>query len=164
METRMSDEIKSFLHLIDEGFDKPGWHGPNLLGSLRRPVLEELLYRPRAGAHNAWELALHCAYWKHAIRKRLLGETHGRFALEGTNFFSRDQGATLADFKKDLAILKKAHRDLRATVEQLDPKTYGKPAKGSRHSVRRSVLGIAAHDIYHAGQIRLLRKLAAPAH
>jgi len=160
METRMSDEIRSFLHLIDEAFDKPGWHGPNLLGALRRPVLDELLYRPKKGAHNAWELALHCAYWKYAIRNRLLGEKGGRFALQGSNFFTRDPGRTLEDFRKDLAILKKAHRELRATVEQLDPKTYGKPAKGSRHSVRRSVLGIAAHDIYHAGQIRLLRKLA----
>src|SRR5262245_31729143 len=161
MERRMSEEIKSVLHLIDEGFDRPAWHGPNLLGSLRAATLPELLYRPRKDAHNVWELMLHCAYWKRVIRMRLLGERTPEFPLGGSNFFPRDSSHNLNDFKKDFRILKKAHADLRETVASLDPRGFGERAKGSRHTVRRTVLGIAAHDIYHAGQIRLLRKLAA---
>jgi hypothetical protein len=156
----MSDEIKSFLHLVDEAFDRPAWHGPNLIGALRAATLPELLHRPRKDAHNAWELMMHCAYWKRVIRMRLLGERTTGFPLVGSNFFPRNNRHTLADFKRDFRTLKTAHADLRGTIVTLDPRTYGKRAKGSRHTVRRTVLGIAAHDIYHAGQIRLLRKLA----
>ena len=159
----MSDEIRSVLHLIDEAFDRPAWHGPNLIGALRGAPLQRLLHRPRKDAHNAWELMVHCAYWKRVVRMRLLGEKASGFPLPGSNFFPRNQRHTPADFKRDLRTLKTAHADLRATVAALDPRAYGERLKGSRHSVRRSVLGIAAHDIYHAGQIRLLLKLARAA-
>jgi hypothetical protein len=157
----MSDEIKAFLHLIDEGFDKPAWHGPNLMGAIRNGTPKEMLHRPRKNAHNAWELLVHCAYWKRVIRMRLLGERTAGFPLPGSNFFSRERGLSEKDLKEDVRILKQAHADLRSTVVALDPKSYDGKAKGSRHGVRRTVLGIAAHDIYHAGQIRLLRKLAS---
>jgi hypothetical protein len=157
----MTPDLKSLLHLIDEGFDKPAWHGPNLIGSLRGLTLPQLLFRPGPGAHNAWELALHCAYWKHVSRNRLVAGERPPFSLEGSNFFVREGNLSVADWKKDLALLRRAHRELRAailglTIRNLDAKTLK-----SRHSYRRAILGIAAHDIYHAGQIGLLKRLAA---
>jgi hypothetical protein len=156
----MSEESRSLVLLLDEGFNKPAWHGPNLLGSLRGITLPELLYRPRKDGHNAWELALHCAYWKWVARNRLTGARGGSFPLQGSNFFPRGKGASLAEWKRDLALLKKQHAQLRSVVLALDPAKYDERTAGSRHTVRRTVLGIAAHDIYHAGQISLLRRMA----
>ena len=156
----MTREIDSFTLLLDEGFSKAAWHGPNLLGSLRGITLPELLYRPRKDGHNAWELAVHCAYWKYAVRNRLVAGQRNTFPLEGSNFFPRNPGLTLAAWKEDLALLKRQHSLLRAVVLALPPRTYGKKVGGGRHTVRRTVLGIAAHDIYHAGQIGLLKRLA----
>jgi len=154
-------EIESFTLLLDEGFNKAAWHGPNLMGSLRGISLEALLYRPRAGGHNAWELALHCAYWKYTVRNRLLAGERNTFPLEGSNFFSRDSGLTLEDWKKDVALLKRQHALLKTAILGLPQKTYGDRIPGSRHTVRRTVLGIAAHDIYHAGQISLLKRMGS---
>jgi hypothetical protein len=156
----MTQETRSLALLLDEGFSKAAWHGPNLLGSLRGATIPELLYRPREDGHNAWELAVHCAYWKYAVWNRLVAGKRNTFPLEGSNFFRRDEGATLADWKKDLSLLKAQHKALKAVILGLDPRTYGNRAAGSRHTVRRTVLGIAAHDIYHAGQISLLKRMA----
>ena len=156
----MTHETGSLALLLDEGFNKAAWHGPNLLGSLRGAGVPELLYRPREAVHNAWELAVHCAYWKYAVRNRLLAGKRNTFPLEGSNFFRRDKGLVLADWKKDLALLKAQHKALKAAILGLDPKTYGDRVQGSRHTVRRMALGIAAHDIYHAGQISLLKRMA----
>ena len=156
----MTHETLSATLLLDEGFDKAAWHGPNLLGTLRGLSVPELLYRPRKDGHNAWELALHCAYWKYAVRNRLLAGKRNTFPLGGSNFFRRDKGATLADWKADLALLRVQHKALQATVLSLDPRSYGDRVPGTRHTVRRMVLGIAAHDIYHAGQISLLKRMA----
>lgn len=156
----MAEDLKSFLLLIDEGFSRAAWHGPNLLGSLRGVTLEQLLHRPRKRGHNAWELAVHCAYWKYAVRNRLVGGPRGAFALEGSNFFPREDGLTLSDWRRDRALLVREHRALRAVVAALDPSLLDRTVAGSRHTVRRTVMGIAAHDIYHAGQIALLKRLA----
>ena len=156
----MTEETTSLILLLDEGFSKAAWHGPNLLGSLRGLTLGPLLYRPRPERHNAWELALHCAYWKYAVRNRLLAGKRNTFPLEGSNFFRRDKGLTPAEWKRDLALLKEQHRTLKDTILALDPRTYGDRVKGSRDTVRRMALGVAAHDIYHAGQISLLKRMA----
>ena len=156
----MTGETTSVVLLLDEGFSKAAWHGPNLLGSLRGITLPELLCRPRKDGHNAWELAVHCAYWKYAVRNRLVAGRRNTFPLVGSNFFRRDTGASLADWKKDLALLKAQHKALKATILGLNPRTYGNRVQGAIHTVRRLVLGIAAHDIYHAGQISLLKRMA----
>lgn len=157
----MTQDTKSVSLLLDEGFSKAAWHGPNLLGSLRGADISALLYRPRRDGHNAWELAVHCAYWKYAVRNRLVGGKRNTFPLEGSNFFRRDKGLTPADWRKDLALLKAQHKALKAAILGLDPRRYDQRGAGTRHAVRRMALGIAAHDIYHAGQISLLKRMAA---
>jgi hypothetical protein len=138
------------LDLIDEAFDKKSWHGPNLRGSIRGVTAEQAAWRPGPDRHNIWELTLHAAYWKYIARRRLGGEKRGSFALPGSNFFLRPMQATEAAWKADVGILVAEHRKLRAVISQLAA-TSGAQA----HSIR----GVAAHDLYHAGQIRLLRRL-----
>ena len=156
----MTGETASFVLLLDEGFDQAAWHGPNLLGSLRGLTVRQLLYRPRAGVHNIWELAVHCAYWKYAVRNRLASGKRHDFPLKGSNFFPRNRGLTLTDWKDDLALLKRQHAALKAMIFGLDPLTLDDRVAGSKHTARRMALGVAAHDIYHAGQISLLRRMA----
>lgn len=149
------------LDILDQAFDGPAWHGPHLRGALRGLRRDVLLYRPAPGAHNIWELAVHCAYWKYAVRNRIVGGLRGSFALEGSNFFPRDVSHTSENWKRDLALLDAEHRALRGVIAALKPGDLGRALPGpARYSVQSTALGIAAHDLYHAGQIRLLKKLA----
>ncbi len=139
------------LDLLDEAFDKKSWHGPNLRGSLRGVTAEQAAWRPGPDRHNIWELALHAAYWKYVVRRRLSGEKRGSFELPGSNFFSRPcEGRSETAWKADMDILIAEHRKLRAVITKL-------AAPSSEQA--RLIRGIAAHDLYHAGQIRLLRRL-----
>src|SRR3954462_4738007 len=139
------------LTLLDEAYNRHSWHGPNLRGALRGVIPAQASWRPQPGAHNIWEIALHAAYWKYVVWRRVTGAGRGSFALGGSNFFERPVEATDAEWKRDLGILESAHRDLRIAVEKLEPRA---PEK-LRHMIR----GAAAHDLYHAGQIRLLLRL-----
>lgn len=159
----MTQDGQNFTLLLDEGFSKAAWHGPNLLGSLRGVTLPQLLFRPRKEGHNIWELAVHCAYWKYAVRNRLILGKRNTFPVEGSNFFPRNKGLTLEDWKRDLTLLKQQHKLLKGAIAGLDASTFDSRVEGSRHTVRRMVLGIAAHDIYHAGQISLLKRMAPSA-
>ncbi len=139
------------LALLDEAFDKKSWHGPNLRGSFRGVTAEQAAWRAGPDRHNIWELTLHAAYWKYVVRRRPSGAKRGSFQFPGSNFFLRpgeETGETA--WKADINILVTEHRKLRAVIAKL-----AAPTPAQAHLIR----GVAAHDLYHAGQIRLLRRL-----
>jgi hypothetical protein len=81
-------EIELMLQLLSEAYEKKTWHGPNLKQSIRGVSARGAAWRPASGRHNIWELTLHAAYWKYAVRRRLIGLPQGSFALKGSNFFA----------------------------------------------------------------------------
>jgi hypothetical protein len=142
------------LALLDEAFTKKTWHGPNLWQSLKGVNAKQAAWRPAPGRHNIWEESLHAAYWKYAVRRRLEGGKRGSFVLKGSNFFARPEKgrATEAAWRADRGILQNEHRALVQTIRKV---LHSSRAKKQL----RMLYGIAFHDVYHAGQIRLLRRL-----
>lgn len=154
-------ELSLLLRALDQAYDEPSWHGTNLRGSLRGLSAHERAFRPGADRHNVWELTVHCAYWKYTVRRRFTGEKRGSFALAGSNFFPRPGGeGTDGQWRADLKLLDGMHAALRAEVDGISPRALNRTARGSRWTNRDMLLGIAAHDLYHAGQIQLLKRLA----
>jgi uncharacterized damage-inducible protein DinB len=142
------------LALLDEAYEKKTWHGPNLKQSLRGVRAKQAAWRPARGRHNIWEVTLHAAYWKYAARRRIDGGKRGSFALKGSNFFARPKKGKLneAAWNADKALLEREHRLMRRAIEKVLRKPRGM-------NILRMLYGVAFHDIYHAGQIRLLRRL-----
>ena len=150
--------------LLAQAFSRRSWHGTNLAGSLRGMDPELAAWRPAAGRHNAWEIALHCAYWKYAVWRRLAGEKRGSFPEKGSNWFPRpsvpvDRSLALA-WKKDLRLLHEMHRRLLGAVSNFPAASWEKAAPASRFRYLDLAAGVAAHDLYHAGQIQLMKRLA----
>ncbi len=152
-------EIEMLLNLLDEAYNRAAWHGPNLRGSIRGVKAQEASLLPKTGRHNIWEIVVHCAYWKYAVRRRLSGEKRGSFSLSGSNWFARPILQTEKALRDDVAILDEEHRLLRATVASFPPELLNRRAHGSKSPARRLIAGIALHDVYHAGQIQLIKKL-----
>ena len=89
------DSAKLVLALLDEAYEKKTWHGPNLKQSIKGITAKQAAWRPGPGRHNIWEVTLHAAYWKYAVRRRMDGGTRGSFALKGSNFFTRPEKGNL---------------------------------------------------------------------
>ena len=113
---------------------------------------------PGAGRHNIWEIVIHAAYWKHAVRRRLLGEKRGSFSRPGSNWFALPSDHSEKAWRADVALLEKEHKELKEVVSSISPEDLDRPARGSKTVARRLILGIAFHDVYHAGQIQLIKK------
>ena len=154
--------IASLLAQLDEAFDRRSWHGTNLRGSLRGMGAAKAAWRPAPGRHNAWEIAVHAAYWKYAAWRRLTGEKRGvlRAAPAATGSRAR-RAPTEAAWRKDVALLgEPATARLRAAVAGAGgrrPRAHAR--RTGKETIGRLVRGIAAHDLYHAGQIQLLKRL-----
>jgi uncharacterized damage-inducible protein DinB len=154
------------LSVIDCAYNRQSWHGTNLRGSVRGLSVNDVARRPKRGSHNIWELVVHCAYWKYVVRRRLTGGKRGSFPLAGSNFFERPvHGASRTEltrqWKADLALLDDMHAQLREVVAALQASKLQQPGSARRPTPMWLVQGIAAHDLYHAGQIQLLKKLVA---
>jgi hypothetical protein len=156
-ERGVAPDVTLLLALIDEAYDRKAWHGPNLRGSIRGVSERDASQRPAPGRHNVWELVVHAAYWKYAVWRRLTAGTRGTFPLEGSNWFERP--ARGRKWRDDVALLDEQHRRLRRAVAGLETSALRGRAAKSGQGAARLAWGIAAHDIYHAGQIRLIKTL-----
>jgi DinB superfamily len=152
-------QVQILLELLDEAFAKKSWHGTNLKGSVRGLDPALAAWRAAPGRHNIRELVVHAAYWKHAVWRRLAGEKRGTFSLQGSNWFARQDRADPKGWAADIALLTAEHKRLRDAVARLTPAELRQVPKGSRFTVAGLVRGAAAHDLYHAGQIQLLKRL-----
>jgi hypothetical protein len=160
---RPAPEITQLLNILDQAYDKPSWHGTNLRGSVRRVAPAQAAWRPRAGRHNIWEIVVHAAYWKYAAARRFTDGARGSFPLKGSNWFTRPIGAGSSiekAWKTDLDLLGEMHVKLRAAVANLRASDLSRTPPGKKVSNFALLSGIAAHDLYHAGQIQLLKRLS----
>ena len=155
--------ISELLFLYDQSFSGRAWHGPNLWGSLRGIGAAEAAWAPAEKRNSAWALVLHCAYWKWTVRRRLTGDDETAFPRTGANFPDLPSIRHEAEWRRDKALLQREHRALREVIAKLKPSALSKRAGNSRWTVRESVVGIASHDVYHAGQIRLVHVLGGAA-
>jgi DinB superfamily len=154
-------EVQLLLLVLDQAYDRKSWHGTNLRGSIRRLSIGEAAWRPGPGRHNIWEIVVHAAYWKYVVWRRLTGQRRGSFPLEGSNWFERPKEGNEQEWRGDIALLERMHRSLRESVERLAPRALSRVPQGSTISNAAIISGAAAHDLYHAGQIQLLKKLSA---
>lgn len=151
---------------LDEAFDRVAWHGPNLLSSIRGVQAAEAAWRPGPGRPCIEEIVLHCAYWKHRVRERVTtspGTAPARFPHAGRNWFAAPEPLTAARWRADIALLKRTHAALLEAVAELSESAFLQPGPRQTRTRLQHVRGIAFHDVYHAGQIRVLRKLYAQA-
>ena len=156
-------DISILLTIIDEAFDHKSWHGTNLRGSIKGLNAVDAVWRPSPKRHNIWEIVVHTAYWKYVVRRRLLEEQRGSFALKGSNWFERpkddkddkDEGA----WRADVALLTSTHKSLRDAIARLKSSDLRYKPAGSKVTNLELITGIASHDLYHAGQIQLLQRL-----
>jgi uncharacterized damage-inducible protein DinB len=154
-------ELALLLALLDQSYDKKAWHGPNLRGSVRRVSAEQAAWRPGAGRRSIAEIVLHAAYWKYIARRRLRGDRRGSFAFKGSNWFEVGEDLGEGEWHEHVRLLDAEHRDLRTAVALLPPPELNLTPAGSKVSNATLIAGVAAHDVYHAGQIQLLKRLFA---
>ena len=156
---RSEPRVQLLLRQMDEAFNTRSWHGTNLRGSLRGLTEPVAAWRPAHTRHTIWEIALHTAYWKYAVRRRLLGLTRGSFPIKGSNWFRPDSTPQIRSFAAVVKLLESEHRALREAVATLRDADLERRAPSRTTTNLTLITGIIAHDLYHAGQIQLLKRL-----
>jgi uncharacterized damage-inducible protein DinB len=148
---RLADQIR-------RAFEGPAWHGDPLLELLADVDAKTAAAHPIKNAHSIWELVLHIAAWDNAVKIRSGGKA---LMVSDEENFPPVKDTSESAWHEAVEHVKKTHKELTAAVEafpasRLQEQVPGK--KESYHDFYYMLAGIAQHELYHAGQIALLKK------
>jgi uncharacterized damage-inducible protein DinB len=150
------NEVERILDQMDRSFAGDAWHGPPLKPLLDGMTAEDAAQHPIRGAHSIWELVHHLTTWNTVVREELSG-TSAQVTPELD--WPPVWEATDIQWQRAVQNLVDARSRLRQAVEELrDDQLDERPSKRTSNSRYVMLHGIVQHDLYHAGQIALLKK------
>jgi uncharacterized damage-inducible protein DinB len=156
MKTESQHEAVRIADQLRRAFDGSAWHGPGLMELLEDVDAATAAAKPVPTAHSIWELVLHIAVWDDAGLHRLAGQ---KWQPTGDLNFPPATRSTEAAWRKAVAQTKRTHNKLVKTVAALPDSRLGDRVPGKRYDFYHMLHGIAQHELYHAGQIAILKKL-----
>jgi uncharacterized damage-inducible protein DinB len=131
------------------------WHGPALLELLEDVDAATASAHPIEDVHSIWELVLHIAAWDGAALVRLSGK---KWQPKGAENFPPVTKPSPAAWRGAVANAKRMHDKLVKTVTRLSESRLRDRVPGKRYNFSHMLHGIVQHELYHAGQIAILKK------
>ena len=149
--SRLADQIR-------RAFEGHAWHGDSVLELLAGVNAKTAAAHPIRNGHSIWELILHIAAWDDAVRRRTGGKA---VRLSAKQNFPPVTDTSPAAWRKAVDHLRNTHDQLVKAVaafpdSRLEEQVPGKTAK--YYDFFYMFSGIVQHELYHAGQIALLKK------
>jgi uncharacterized damage-inducible protein DinB len=149
-------EVERILDQMDRAFSGDAWHGPPLKTVLEGLTAEDASNHAIADAHSIWELVLHITAWKIIVRHELTGEkVDVTPEIDWPPVWETSEIA----WKRTVENLDESHKRLREAASGLrEDQLEEKPAARTGNSRYVMLHGVVQHDLYHAGQMAVLKK------
>ena len=146
-------EIGRIVEQLEQVHDGQAWHGPSVGESLADVSAAAAARRPIGAAHSIWEIVHHVRVTDALVRAHVTGEP----LVEEPEWPSvADTGDSA--WRAALDALEGTQRSLREAVARFPVGRLHQTIPGKPHSFWYELMGILHHDLYHAGQISLLKK------
>lgn len=145
--SRIADQLR-------RSYEGVAWHGPSLQEALEGVTPEMAADRGSPELHTIWELVRHVAAWAAAARLSLVENRYVDLTGDG------DWPPPLGAWTDALEKLATAQQQLWEEVQKLpDERLNDMVSAEKKYSVYILLHGVVQHNLYHAGQISLLKKL-----
>jgi uncharacterized damage-inducible protein DinB len=153
----MNQESKRIHHLLARTFSGEAWHGTPVTQLLENVTAAQARARPVTGGHTIGELVLHMISWRNFARQKLVGDPAYDIRTPeedwpGLEFTDE------ASWKTTLRTLADSQEQLLAAIATMHDAQLNETVPGRNYSYYILLHGIIVHDVYHAGQIALLKK------
>ena len=150
-------EIERILDQLKRAYEGNAWHGPSVREVLAGVTADQAAARPLRNTHSIWELTHHIAVWEDAGRRRLGGDP-AQIAISTPEDWPPPDDKSEAAWEQAKAALDRGHEAFRRAIAQVDESRLDEPIVEGLSSVYVTLHGIIQHDLYHAGQIAMLKK------
>jgi hypothetical protein len=154
--------IDEVLRMLDPpSGERPWYGGASPLGCLRGVDAGKASWRPAVERKTIWEIALHMAYWKYDVRRKLADLPEGSFGRSPSNWPGMPGVCDEKGWRKDRDLFRSEHRGLVEAVRGMDPMVLDRLASGSkRYRMMDLLFGVVMHDVHHVGQIQMMKRMA----
>ena len=156
------NEIARIVDQLEREHSGDPWHGSPLSAILQGMTWEQAAAKPLPQAHSIWELVLHMTGWKNEVRRRLSGAAAGEPDAGDWPEVGEPTAERWIAARENLEL---AHRLLVGAVKEFPEPNLYTPTNDARHrelgigvTYYELLHGIVQHDVYHAGQIAILKK------
>jgi uncharacterized damage-inducible protein DinB len=154
-------EVSRILDQLHRAYEGPAWHGPALREVLAGVTSQTAAQRPIPGAHTIWELVLHLTVWMSVPTRRIAGAEIP--TLPPDQDWPAAPAPSESGWREALYQLAQAQRNLESEVRKLtDDRLREKVLGEVPYSIYTMLHGVVQHNLYHAGQIALLKKAIRP--
>jgi uncharacterized damage-inducible protein DinB len=144
---------------LKRAYQGEAWHGPSLRELLADVTAAQAASKPIANAHSIWELVNHIIAWEQIVRRRLEGESLDDIPDEMNFPPASDHGEEA--WQATRRALESSNQSLRESIRRIDDAKLDEMVAGKEHSNYFMLHGAIQHDLYHGGQIAILKKLTA---
>jgi uncharacterized damage-inducible protein DinB len=151
------NEIERILDQLKRAFEGPAWHGPAVREALAGVTAAQAHARPLPKAHTIRELTEHIAVWEDVGRRRILGD-RAQIEISSSQDWPPAEDLSEAAWEQAKAMLDRGHQALVEVVSQVSESRLNEPIMEEMSTVYVTLHGVIQHDLYHAGQIAMLKK------
>jgi hypothetical protein len=148
-------EIERIEDQLRRSIEGDAWHGPALNELVKDLTAAEAAAKPIPDAHSIWEILLHIISDQEVVLERLAGKP-ASYCGEQDWPPVRDQSS--AAWSSAIRLLNDTRARLSKAILELDATQLDKPIVAGFSSVYVTLHGNVQHNLYHAGQIALLKK------
>lgn len=148
----MDPEIQNMVSLLERTFEKGAWHGPSVKETIA-DISEKQAFTSLQHTHSIIELVAHMTAWRRYVIQKLAGD----LAYSVTDDLNFPKPRVWAQTVTDLL---STHNELLKAFQGLPlSKLYQQVPWTHEPFTYYSILhGIIHHDLYHIGQINLIKK------
>jgi hypothetical protein len=151
----MDTRFALMLEMADSEFDGDSLNGPSLMKTLDSLGFAEAASTTTYEGYSAWEIAMHCAYYKYLIARALGGGSELEpYPFATGNFPPLPESPDEAGWSKAKSYLRRAHLSCMETIRAAAPEKLDGVFAAWEMSFRHAISWLCTHDIYHNAQIR----------
>lgn len=154
-------EIERILDQLKRAYEGGAWHGPSVKEVLNGVNADQAHARPLANVHTIYELVRHIAVWEDVGRRRLQGDP-AEVPISSPEDWPPAEDTSEAAWEQAKAALDRGHQVLVEAIARVSESRLNEPIMEGKSSVYVTLHGVIQHDLYHAGQIAILKKGLAP--
>ena len=152
-------EIERILNQLKRAYEGSAWHGPSVKEVLNGVTAEQAQARPIRNGHTIYELVRHIAVWEDVGRRRLQGDP-AEVRISSPEDWPPAEDTSEAAWQQAKTALDRCHQALVEAIQHVDDARLDEPILEGKSSVYVTLHGVIQHDLYHAGQIAILKKAA----
>jgi uncharacterized damage-inducible protein DinB len=154
-DNRAMSELARIADQLERAFRGEAWHGPAVMELLAGVTADQAAAHPINHAHSIWEIVLHITAWKQVVARRVRGEAVELQHHEDWPKVARFSEETWAAAVRNLT---DAHQAVQAALSSINDARLHQRVPGKDYDLYFMLHGLPQHDLYHAGQIALLKR------